>query len=85
MNLHYSFESDDLSKPKTWIIENQIYTSITDHQNEESYLFRSPNDLTDGFPLYGKTSGILKDIDLDEKLNYIVGGESGMLYNYSAE
>ena len=85
MNLHYSFESEELSKPKTWTIENQTYTSITDYQNEEAYLFRNPNDLIDGFPLYGQTSGILKDIDLDKKLNFIIGGESGMIYNYSAE
>ena len=85
MNLKYSFDNEVLSTPKTSVINEQFYLSVTDLKSEEAYLFRSPNELTEGFPLYGKTTGILKDIDLDDKLNFIVGGESGMLYNYSAE
>jgi hypothetical protein len=85
MNLKYSFDNEVLSTPKTSVINQQFYLSVTDLKSEKAYLFRSPNELVEGFPLYGKTTGILKDIDLDNKLNFIVGGESGMLYNYSAE
>ena len=85
MNLKYSFDSEELSTPRITKFENQLYLSITDLEAEEAYLFRSPDELVDGFPLYGKTTGILRDIDLDKKLNFIVGGESGMIYNYSAE
>lgn len=85
MNFQYSFDNQKLSTPKLTEFKNQLYISITDLTAEEAYLFRSPNELVDGFPLYGKTTGIIRDIDLDEKLNFIIGGESGMLYNYSAE
>ena len=85
MNLKYSFDSEELSTPQITNFENQLYLSITDLEAEEAYLFRSPDELVDGFPLYGKTTGIVRDIDLDKNLNFIVGGESGMIYNYSAE
>jgi hypothetical protein len=85
MNFQYSFDNEKLSTPKLTEFKNQLYISITDLTAEEAYLFRSPNELVDGFPLYGKTTGIIRDIDLDQKLNFIIGGESGMLYNYSAE
>ena len=85
MNLQYSFDNNNLSTPQITQFENQLYLSITDTKADEVYLFKSQNELVDGFPLYGKTKSILSDIDLDKKLNLIVGGESGMLYNYSAE
>ena len=85
MNLLYSFEHKQISKPVIFEFKEQLYLSVTDLKNEEAFLFRSPNELLDGFPVYGKTAGILRDLDLDENLNLIIGGESGMLYNYSAE
>ena len=85
MNLKYSFDTEKLSSPQITEFNGQLYLSITDLDTDAAYLFREPKDLVEGFPLYGKTSGIARDIDLDGKLNFIVGGESGMIYNYSAE
>lgn len=85
MNLLHSFDSDKLTQAKLYESNSQQYLSITDLKSSQAYLFRAPNDLVEGFPLYGKTTGILNDIDLDEKLNFIVGGESGIIYNYAAE
>ena len=85
MNLRYSFNHNLTSKPVLHSFKNQMYMCVTDFKNEETFLFREPNELIKGFPIYGKTRGILKDLDLDQHLNLIVGGESGLIYNYSAE
>jgi len=85
MNLLHSFDTDKLTEANIYKSESQYYLSITDLKSSQAYLFRSPNDIVDGFPLYGTTSGILKDLDLNGKLNFIVGGESGIIYNYAAE
>ena len=85
MNLLYSFENESLSAAKLFNIENEHYLSITDSKTAEAYLFREPNELLEGFPMYGKTTGIAEDINLDGKLNFITAGESGTLYNYAVE
>ena len=85
MNLRYSFNHNLTSKPVLHSFKNQIYMCVTDFKNEETFLFREPNELIKGFPIYGKTRGILKDLNLDQHLNLIVGSESGLIYNYSAE
>ena len=41
--------------------------------------------MVEGFPMYGKTTGILEDMNLDGKINFITAGESGTLYNYAVE
>ena len=51
-----------------------MYMCVTDFKNEETYLFREPNELIKGFPIYGKTRGILKDLFLHPRLNFLVGG-----------
>ncbi len=85
MNLQYSFDNSELSSPLLTKLDEHLYLSITDITAEEAYIFREDGEQVEGYPVYGKTTGILKDINLDTKLNFIVGGESGMLYNYSAE
>ena len=85
MNLLYSFENESLSAAKLFNVENEHYLSITDTNSAESYLFREPNELLEGFPMYGTTSGISEDINLDGRLNFITTGESGALYNYAVE
>ena len=85
MNLLHSFDTDDLTEANIYKSESQYYLSITDLKSSLAYLFRAPNDIVEGFPLYGTTSGVLEDLNLDGKLNFIVGGESGIIYNYAAE
>ena len=85
MNLRYSFENENLGVPRLFKESEELYLSILDIESTQSYLFRSTGELMDGFPLYGNNSAQLKDLDLDGKLNYIVAGEDGSLYNYAAE
>lgn len=82
INMIYSFETNKLSDVNLHATNNRYYLSITDTLNSKAYLFDSENDLVDGFPVYGKTKGITNDLDLDGGLNYIIGGESGVIYNY---
>ena len=85
MNLLYSFENESLSAAKLYNVENEYYLSITDTNTAEAYLFREPNEMVDGFPMYGITTGIAEDVNLDGKINFITAGESGILYNYAVE
>ena len=85
INLLYSFENESLSEAKLFNVENEYYLSITDTNTAEAYLFREPNELLEGFPMYGITTGIAEDMNLDGKLNFIAAGESGTLYNYAVE
>ncbi len=85
MNLLYSFENESLSAAKLFNVENEHYLSITDTKTAEAYLFREPNELLEGFPMYGTTTGTAEDINLDGKINFITAGESGTLYNYAVE
>ena len=85
MNLLYSFENKSLSVAKLFNVENEHYLSVTDTNTAEAYLFREPNEMVEGFPMYGKTTGIAEDINLDGKINFITAGEYGTLYNYTVE
>ena len=85
MNLLYSFENKSLSVAKLFNVENEHYLSVTDTNTAEAYLFREPNEMVDGFPMYGITTGIAEDVNLDGKINFITAGESGTLYNYAVE
>ncbi|MCH1437718.1 MAG: hypothetical protein L7U70_06510 [Flavobacteriales bacterium] len=85
INLIHNFKSENLTDVQLNKIGEQQYLSITDIQSSEAYLFRAPDDMTEGFPVYGTTNGVLEDIDLDGKLNYLIGGDSGMIYNYLVE
>ena len=85
MNLLYSFENESLSAAKLYNVEDEHYLSITDTNTAEAYLFREPNEMVEGFPMYGTTTGITEDMNLDGKINFITAGESGTLYNYAVE
>ena len=85
MNLIYSFENESLSAAKLYNVEDEHYLSITDTNTAEAYLFREPNEMVEGFPMYGTTTGIAEDMNLDGKINFITAGESGTLYNYAVE
>ena len=85
INLIHNFKSENLTDVQLNKIGEQHYLSITDIQSSEAYLFRAPDDIAEGFPVYGITNGVIEDIDLDGKLNYLIGGDSGMIYNYLVE
>ena len=85
INLQYSFDTNDLTEAIIYKSEAQYYLSITDLKSSQAFLFRAPHDIVEGFPLYGSTNGFLEDLDLNGKLNFIVGGESGIIYNYAVD
>ena len=85
MNLLYSFENESLSAAKLYNVENEHYLSITDTNTGDAYLFREPNELLEDFPMYGITTGIAEDINLDGNINFITAGETGTIYNYVLE
>lgn len=85
MNASFNLASKQLDFSESLIFNEQIYLSFTDKENNEAYLIVEPDQIADGFPVHGKSLAKISDIDLDGKLNFIVQGESGMLYNYSAE
>lgn len=82
ITLSHEFETDELTEPELKKLNRNYYLGITDTENSKSYLYRAPDNLVEGFPVYGKTAAQIDDIDLDGKINYIIGGESGMIYNY---
>lgn len=85
MNMRYSLESDLLSESHSKLLNQQLYISITDQKNKQSYLFKSPDELVNGFPVYGTSTAKIDDIDRDGTMNLITIGESGIIYNYAAE
>ena len=85
INMQHTFENNALKNIRIHNVKNEYFTSITDSKLSQTYLFRESNDLEDGFPIYGNTNSLLKDIDQDGKLNFIVGDASGIIYNYAID
>ncbi|MEP0214075.1 MAG: ribonuclease HII [Cellulophaga sp.] len=59
------------SKPKIFYINNKIYVSVTDLQNQKIYLFDSNAATIQNFPVYGSSLIDLADIDNDKKLELV--------------
>ncbi|EWH12605.1 ribonuclease HII [Cellulophaga geojensis KL-A] len=59
------------SKPKIFYINNKIYVSVTDLQNQKIYLFDSNAAPIQNFPVYGSSLIDLADIDNDKKLELV--------------
>ena len=85
INFFRTFEEAELLPAKIFDISNSLYLSVTDKKNFKVYLFRETNEMVRDFPLYGKTTGILKDLDNNGKLNLICSGESGTIFNYAVD
>lgn len=59
------------SKPVIFYIDNKIYVSVTDIQNQKIYLFDSNSNSIQNFPVYGNSLIDLADIDNDKKLELV--------------
>lgn len=59
------------SKPHIFYIDNKIYVSVTDIQNQKIYLFDSNSNPIQNFPVYGNSPIDLADIDNDKKLELV--------------
>ena len=70
------------SKPKLFYINDKIYVSITDLQAQKIYLYDSQAKLLPNFPVYGKTSISLDNINTDRHLEFVTKGESNSIIIY---
>ncbi len=59
------------TKPQIFTINNKIYVSVTDLQNQKIYLFDSNADPVQNFPVYGTSAIDLADMDNDKKLELV--------------
>lgn len=59
------------TNPQIFTINNKIYVSVTDLQNQKIYLFDSNADPIQNFPVYGTSAIDLADMDNDKKLELV--------------
>ena len=60
------------SKPTIFYINDKIYVSVTDIQNQKSYLFDSQAKPIPNFPIYGSSIIDMADIDKDKKPELVI-------------
>lgn len=70
------------SKPQIFYINNKIYVSITDIQNQKIYLFDSNAKSISNFPVFGTSIIDLEDIDNDKKLEFVTKDTDNSLIVY---
>lgn len=59
------------TKPRIFYLDNKIYVSVTDVQNQKIYLFDSNSNTIQNFPIYGSSLIDLADIDNDKKIELV--------------
>jgi len=70
------------TKPKIFFIKNTIYVSVTDIQNQKTYLFNSNAESISNFPIYGSSVIDMVDMDYDGEPELVVNDESDVLIVY---
>lgn len=78
VSLPYGVYSD----PKIFYLNNTIYVSITNIEDEKVYLYLSDGQLVNGFPVYGTSAIDLANADKDKGLEFVVQSESNELLIY---
>lgn len=63
-------------------INNKIYISITDTQNQKILLYDSNAELLKNFPVYGTSAIDLDQIDKDNKLEFVTKGDKNNILVY---
>lgn len=63
-------------------INNKIYISITDTQNQKVLLYDSNAELLKNFPVYGTSAIDLDQIDKDNKLEFVTKGDKNNILVY---
>jgi hypothetical protein len=58
--------------PKIFLLNDKLYISVTDTQNQKVYLFDSNGDSLPNFPVFGNSTIDLADMDRDGKLELVV-------------
>ena len=70
------------TSPQIFYINDTIYISLTNIDNNKVYLFFSNGKLVNGFPIYGNSKIDLSNIDNDKHLELIVKSEKDNLILY---
>ena len=70
------------TKPQIFYIKNTIYVSVTDIQNQKTYLFNSNAASIPNFPIYGSSVIDMVDMDNDGAPELVVIDESDVLIVY---
>ena len=68
------------TKPAIFYVYNKVYISITDLQNEKTYLYDSQGKTIPGFPVYGNSKIDLNDVNNDKKIEIVtIEGDSSLI------
>jgi hypothetical protein len=70
------------SKPHIFYINDKIYVSVTDIQNQKIYLFDSNSKSIQNFPIYGTSVIDMADIDNDKKIEIVAKDSDNSLIVY---
>ena len=70
------------SQPKIFYINDKIYVSVTDLQNQKIYLFDSQAQPIPNFPVYGTSIIDLLDMDNDNKLELVAKDQDNSIIVY---
>ena len=70
------------SKPRIFYLNDKIYVSVTDIQNQNIYLFDSQAKPISNFPVPGSSPIDLSDMDNDHKLEVVVKDQDNSIIVY---
>jgi len=73
------------SKPKIFYINDKIYVTVTDIQNQQIYLFDSQAKPIRNFPVYGNSAIDLIDMDGDSKLELVGKDQENSIIVYKMD
>ncbi len=79
---NYELDFGNYTAPKIFYLNDKIYITITDLQTQKVYLFDSQARLLKNFPVYGNSLIDFANIDKDNKLEFVVKGESNSIIVY---
>jgi hypothetical protein len=68
--------------PKIFYLNNTLYFSTTDTNEQKVYLFYSNGESVPGFPVYGKSAIDMANSDKDKALEMVVATEDNNLLIY---
>ncbi|WP_419212536.1 ribonuclease HII [Maribacter sp. X9] len=70
------------SKPTIFYLNDKIYVSVSDIQNQKVYLFDSQAEAIPNFPIYGNSIVDMADIDNDKNLELVVKDQENSIKVY---
>lgn len=67
------------SKPSIFYLNDKIYISVTDIQNQKTYLFDSQSKAIPGFPIFGISAVDIINMDTDKRPELVIKDQSNSL------